>query len=171
MAVLATCCVLACCWRGCKGCTCSASQALYNSNQDSFDHFVVRAAAGIDWPQHLAWLGLAGSSGRCQRQCTEQRTIAARSLRTDALRAAQMTPNLMQVHWYAGHGLMPGASEFKPKAAEQHKTCVVTRGAGTSCTCVCTLTLQMLCHISALHTAAAAALRAPCPPPFLSRSP
>jgi hypothetical protein len=35
--------------------------------------------------------------------------------------APQMTPNLMQVHWHAGHHLMPGISKFKPAAVEQHK--------------------------------------------------
>jgi hypothetical protein len=45
----------------------------------------------------------------------------------------QMTPNLMQVHWYAGHSQMLGASAFKPKAVEQHKTCVATQALAMAC--------------------------------------
>jgi hypothetical protein len=47
----------------------------------------------------------------------------------DGAAAVQMTPNLMQVHWYAGHRLMPGVSKFEPEAVELHKRCVPSRPA------------------------------------------
>jgi hypothetical protein len=45
-----------------------------------------------------------------------------RSLRGGLNPVPQMTPNLLQVHWHAGHPLMPAAAgAFQPAAAEREK--------------------------------------------------